>query len=321
MILITGATGRVGRELVYALQKNKKFAGKISLLVRDVAAAKKIFGPKITYYESDLNNDLDNAKIAKACNGVDNIIHLAGLIDYSASESQTMAVNFGGTARLLNAAKMQRKKPRILFLSSTSIYRGINGKINENTPPRPINAYGKSKLASEKAIMESGLNFVIIRSPLIYGSDFKTGFSLIIRAIKSGKMPIIGFGKNVISYIHISDLVCALILCLESKLKSGTFIVSSGESKTQKELYTQIAKMLNVSPPGLHVPKFVVYSGAGLAHSLYRFFGKTPKVFREYVDTLADNREYDISKARKILHFQPKVPLEQGIKGLIFENK
>ena len=86
MILITGATGRVGRELVEELQKSGKYGGKIRILVRDAAAAKRLFGKGVQIYEGDLGSPHDFIAIAEACKGVGKIVHCAAAVDYSLPE-------------------------------------------------------------------------------------------------------------------------------------------------------------------------------------------------------------------------------------------
>ena len=250
--------------------------------------------------------------------GVEQIIHLAALIDYSASEKEVFDANFESTRQLILAAKLQKIPPKIIFLSSTSIYRGVRGNIiDENTHPNPTNAYGKSKLASEKAIISSGLPYIILRPPIVYGKGFETGFGQIIRMIQKKRMPIIGNGTNFIPFIHISDLVDAITIAIGSNLENESFIVSSGEKFSQKQLYSIIAKNLGVAPPSIHIPKSIAYHGVGFAHMLYLLIGKKPRIFKEYVHTLAESKNYDISKARRLLGYAPKVKFQNGLKEII----
>ncbi|MEK6953871.1 MAG: NAD-dependent epimerase/dehydratase family protein [Candidatus Micrarchaeota archaeon] len=317
MILITGATGRIGGALAKRLISSKKYKGKVRILVRDVLKAKTQFGSTVEIFEGDLASAHDFIAIAQACKGVDAIIHCAASVDYSLPEREMMQQNYFGTARLIKSAKLQKKSPKFIFISSTSIYRGVDGEISEATPPKPFNAYGKSKLEAENALKNSGLNYIILRPSVVYGEGFKTGFAPVIKMIAKGRMPIIGFGKNHIPHIYLSDLVDAIILALESKLKHEDFIISSGEKITQLEAYGIIAKELGVSPPNLHFPKSISYFAAGLGHSLYLLLGKKPKIFREYVHTVAENKVINIGKATKLLHFRPKVGFKAGIKKLI----
>ncbi|MFH0971533.1 MAG: NAD-dependent epimerase/dehydratase family protein [Candidatus Micrarchaeota archaeon] len=318
MILITGATGRVGRELLGRLLAEKKYRGKLRILAHNLFEAQKMYGSKVEIYQGDLSSEHDFIALAEACKNVDLIVHLAGLVDYSASGSEFMAANYHGTLKLIKAAKLQRKPPKFIFLSSTSIYRGAKSEqISEKTKPFPSNAYGRSKLAAEGALRESGLDYLILRSPIIYGKGFKTGIGDVVKLIKKRRMPILGNGNNHIAYIHISDLVDALVSAINSKLKNQEFIFSSGEAKTQNELFEAVAKELHVPSPRIHIPTSVAYLSTSAIRLLYRLLGLKPKIFKEYVHTLAESRVYNISKAKKMLHFRPKIKINDGIKEMI----
>ncbi|MBI5225567.1 NAD-dependent epimerase/dehydratase family protein [Candidatus Micrarchaeota archaeon] len=318
MILITGATGRVGQNLIKSLLLNPKYKKKIRILARDDRQAMALFGKSVEIFEANLSSKNDFIPIAQAMDGADKIIHLAALVDYSASEKEIFDANFESTRQLILAAKLQKTPPKIIYLSSTSIYRGVSCKIiNENTPPHPDNAYGKSKLASENAIISSGLPYIILRPPIVYGKGFETGFGKIISMIKKRRMFVIGSGENLIPFIHISDLIDAISIAIESDIENDSFILTSGEKLTQKQLYLLISKNLGVSPPFLHIPKSIAYHGVGFAHLLYLLFGKKPRIFKEYVHTLAQSRQYDISRARRLLGYAPKVRFQTGIKELL----
>ncbi|HLC47525.1 MAG TPA: NAD-dependent epimerase/dehydratase family protein [Candidatus Norongarragalinales archaeon] len=317
MMLITGATGRVGRALVFKLIGKKEYRGKVRILVRDMEAANALFGSAVKAFKADLCSPRDFPTLENACMGVDTIVHCAAQVDYSIDEEEMMLANFMGTAQLLKAARLQKKRPRFIYISSTSIYRGSGHGIDENTKPHPFNAYGKSKLEAERAIRDSGLDYIILRPPIVYGKGFTTGFSLVVRLIRKGQMFILGSGSNYIPHIHLSDLVDALILALKSKLRKGEFNISSGEKVTQEESYRIIAGDLGVAPPKIHIPKRIAYIAAGIGHALYMMVGRKPKIYKEYVHTLAESRVFNIERAERMLHYRPKVKFREGILEMI----
>jgi len=316
MLLITGATGRVGQELVRSLLKrNEKFR----ILSHDAANACRVFGKNIEIIEADLTTPLSFPAIERACRGVDCIIHLAALVDYSASEKETMLANFFSTQQLIKAAEMQgeEKKPRFVFLSSTSVYRGTSASLmDEKIQRRASNAYGRSKLAAEKALEKSSLDFIILRSVMIYGKSFHEGFSDVIRRIKEGRMHIIGKGDNIVPFIHVSDVVQAIELAINSKVKREDFIITSGESWTQEGLFADIAKRLGVSAPIKHTPKMLAYLFADFGALKARLTGGK-KFYREYIFTLCENRRFSTEKAKRLLKFNPEVKFGNGIKEVL----
>ncbi|MFH1257375.1 MAG: NAD-dependent epimerase/dehydratase family protein [Candidatus Micrarchaeota archaeon] len=318
MLLVTGATGKVGRALIEALLKGKKWRNKIRVLVRKREEAGRAFGKNVQIAEADLSSGHDFIAIAEACKGVDEIAHLAALIDYGAPDEKLMRLNYRGTEMLIRAAKLQKKPPKFIFLSSTSIYRGVKEEIvGEKTKPCPLNAYGRSKLLAENALKESGIPYIILRSPIVYGKGFTEGFSRVIKMIKRGRMVIIGKGDNPIPHINIGDLVKALELCINSKVENEDFIVASSERLTQEQMYAILAKALHVPAPKLHVPKAVAARAIEGISAIYRLLGKKPKIFKEYVHTLADRRVFNTAKAQKMLHFRSSIPLREGVLELL----
>jgi UDP-glucose 4-epimerase len=318
MLLITGATGRVGRALILELLKEKGWRNRIRVLVRDPSEAKRVFGKRVEINEADLSSEHDFIAVAEACKGIDQIVHLAAIVDYGAPDKDMVRLNYRGTEMVIRAAKLQKRSPKFIFLSSTSIYRGVKEEVvTEKTKPHPQNAYGRSKLLAETALKESGLPYIILRSPIMYGKGFMEGFSRVIKLMRKGRMVVIGDGKNQIPHIHIGDLVKALEACISSKITDEDFIVASSEKLTQEQMYGVLAKAMRVRPPKIHVPRAIASSLIGGIFAIYRLFGQKPKIFKEYVHTLADRRVYNTAKAQKMLHFRSGIPLKEGVLELL----
>ncbi len=320
-VLITGATGRLGVRLVERLRARRN-PPQLRLLVHSLEKARKIFGKTAELVEHDFSQD-DFIGLAQACQGVEAVIHLAGLVDYDAPAPLLHRVNAQGTRQLVQAARLQRVQ-KFIFVSSTSIYRGVKltsaKSIRETTRPHPTNAYGKSKLEAEGFVRQSPLNYVILRPPIVYGPGFDQGFSLIARLLSRGRLPYIGKVDNVISFIHVDDLLSSIELALSEKVAREDFLVTSGESFTQKELLDRFSTALRVPKPSRHVPLSAVHALVSLYELTRPVTGKRSPL-REYVQTLTLDRRYDISKARKMLHFRPTVTLERGLDAYVSSLK
>ena len=293
-ILVTGGTGRIGRQLVRALQK-KGF--EVRVFTRK---PEKEVGVETT---GELN--------ASGCRAV---IHLAASIDYLAPEEELFEANVELTRKALAAAK--KAKARFVFMSSTSLYHAPPSlPINEEQEPTPVNAYGRSKLAAEQLVKNSGLTHCIVRAPMVYGPGFKTGFCKVFKLLRKGKLQLIGNGKNRIAFIHVDDLVSALLLALKEK---GEFIVDSGEQYSQKELYSLACRELGVKTPHNQVPKWLAYALARASTFYAKAFHKKPLLLAEEVNTLAQDRVFDCSRARA-LGFKPRKKLARELPKVIRE--
>ncbi len=303
MILITGATGRLGKSLVPALLEN---GYELRILAKE---GENPSWDNVEVVRGDIN---DFQALDKACKNVDTIIHLAGIIDYH-DRQLTEKINYEGTRNAVNAA-IKNNAPRFIFMSSVSVYgKSKYLPMDENHPRNPKSCYGESKMLAENYVLSSGLNCVVIRSPAIYGKEYMEGFANILKAIKSDKMSIIGDGKNHIQFIHVSDCVQAFLLILSHKDANGVFNIAGPDVMTQEEIVSLAAKILGVEAPKGHVPKAAAYAIAGLEKIKSRMTKSEPRLKAEFVGIISDDRYYDIGRAKRILGFEPKVDYAQGI--------
>lgn len=316
-VLVTGAGGRLGRKLVQALYA-KEF--QLVLLDRDAETVKESLknsgakaGAKII--QCDIAS-CDEEALARALAGVDAVVHLAALLDYSAPRAKIFAVNVEGTRKLAAASKKAGVK-RFVFASSTSVWRGARGLLDEESSVQPVNAYGESKLLAEGVLEKSGLPYVILRIALIYGQGFEEGFKQVVLLVKKKRMPLIGSGRNRIGFVHVDDVVQAFLLALTKKeALNQTFLIASGENLSQKKLLETLARELGAPAPRMRVPKFLAYFAAWLSERGLLFGGR---LRREHVGTLCEDRCYDITKARRVLGFKPRVEFEKAL-GEVIES-
>jgi nucleoside-diphosphate-sugar epimerase len=295
-ILVTGATGRVGRHIVNALLESGE---KVRVLIRDKMTE---FENVETFY-GDL---LDKEALKKAVDGIDTVFHLAAVVDYSAPKEQMYQVNVGGTKNILEVFKGNK----FIYLSTTAVLgKKLKSPADESTPYSPSNFYGKTKMEAEKFVKAN--NGIVVRSPDVLMPRFTEGYDMVFSKLMEGKMSIIGDGKNFIDYIYITDLIQALLLAMEKGKKGEIYMVSGKGVKTQKECLEIASKFLNVEPPKKYVSAF----SALLSSKIRRKKDFTP----EYVEKILRNRTYDITKAKNELGFDPKIDLETSIK-LMVEN-
>jgi dihydroflavonol-4-reductase len=305
--LITGASGRIGRYLVPALLRS---GDEIKVLVKE----NMIDNENVEIFYGDL---LDKESLKKAVEGVDTIFHLAALTDYLAPKEDMYKVNVIGTKNLLEVSR--RKK--LIYLSSTAVM-GNKFKelpLNEETPCNPSGSYGKTKLEAEKLVKEAG--GIIIRSPDVFGPGFIEGYDFILSGLESGELPIVGDGKNFIQWIHVKDLVQALVLAKDLGKPGEVYIVAGKEFKTLKELLDILCKYLGVEMPKKHTPSLLAKAMAQSKVIKGKLSKERPELIPEYIDKITSNKTFDISKARKYLGFEPQVGYEEGAKEIVEDYK
>ena len=137
--------------------------------------------------------------------------------------------------------------------------------------------------------------------------------------IEKGKMPIIGSGDNLIQWIHISDLIHALLLAKDNGKPGEIYLVAGRETKTQKELFSLLAKYLNVKSPDKKVPKQLAYLLAYRSMLSAKMKGRNPKLRPEHISRITSSRTFDIRKSEQELKFEPAVDYERGAREQLEE--
>jgi nucleoside-diphosphate-sugar epimerase len=304
-ILVTGASGRVGRHLVEALVERGE---RVKALIMDFDTAPK-------NAEIVRGSLLDKNVAVEAVEGADVVYHLAAVLDYAAPKSLMFDVNVTGTKNLLEASHASR----FIYLSSTAVYGyRANSLITEATPYAPSGFYGRTKLLAEKLVLDR--HGMVIRSPDIFGKGFQDGYEYVLMRLEKGTMPIIGSGDNKIHWIHINDLTDALLLAKDRGRPGEVYLVAGKEAKPQKELLALLTKHLGAEMPSRHVPKYMASMMAYYEVLVSRLRGSKPKVIPEYISKITSDRVFDTSKARRELGFEPRVGYDAAAKELVDEH-
>lgn len=305
-VLVTGGTGRIGKHLINALIKQGE-------TVRALVLEGMVENENVEIFYGDV---LNKEALAKAADGVDVIYHLAAIVDYLAPKDLMFKVNVIGTKNLLEASKAKK----FIYLSSTASMGKKLKEIpaNENTQCNPSDFYGKTKFDAERLVKEAG--GIVIRSADVFGQGFTEGYEYVISGLENGVLPVVGDGKNFIQWIHISDLIQALLLAKENGKPGETYIVAGKEIKTLNECIELLCKYLNVETPKKHASKFLAKTAAKYKVFKAKISKERPKIIPEYIEKMTANRSFDISKAKKELGFEPKVSYEEAAKEMVEEH-
>lgn len=202
--LVTGATGFIGSHLAEALRSR---GDEVTGLVRSPSKAAALDPLGVRLIQGDLD---DPDALARAVEGQDVVFHVAGLVA-AKDESEFLRVNRDGTARLADAAARARVG-RFVYVSSMAAGgpAGRGCPLTGAEPARPVTAYGRSKLAAEKAVMEGALPWVIMRPPTVYGPRDREVLK-VFRMARWGIAPVFGDGSQELSAVHGVDLAGALV--------------------------------------------------------------------------------------------------------------
>jgi len=257
-VLVTGATGFIGRAVVAALAQDGQ----------GVRAAVRR-PPQPPFPDAvEVVQHLDLAQPIHwrpLLDGVDRVIHLAGIAHTGGVERELYErVNCTATAELA-AAAAQSGVSRFVFVSSIRAQSGPSADhaLTERDPPEPTDAYGRSKLAAEAAVRASGVPFTILRPVLLYGPGVKGNFALLLRAAGSRwPLPLKDFG-NRRSLLYIGNFISALSFVLSAPAAIGeTYVVAdSGIPPRLSDVIATLRKARNSRPLLVPIPPHLVEIG------------------------------------------------------------
>ena len=239
-ILVTGASGFIGRPLIAAFVQNRY---QVRAAVRRPPQPPLPDGVEVVQH-ADLTQPVDWRPLLE---GVDTVIHLAGIAHTGRGSAASLYdhVNREATERLVSAAARAAVK-RFVFVSSIRAQSGAaaDHALTEADPPAPTEAYGRSKLAAEEAVRASGVPFTILRPVLVYGPGVKGNFALLLRAARSHwPLAVKNFG-NRRSLLGIDNFVSAIEFVLSTLATLGeTYIVADpGMPPRLSDLFTMLRR-------------------------------------------------------------------------------
>lgn len=315
-ILVTGATGFIGRNLVNLLREEGHY---VRALVRDTECAKKLLGTdNIEYVVGDVT---DKRSLENICNNISVVYHLAALMGHDLpSESafrKFREVNTDGTKRIAESC-LGTGIEKFIYVSSTAAIGLLKDKVvNEGTPCRPYTPYQVSKYEGELVVREltekRGLPGVVIRPSMVYGVGFRGDFATVAKVVKTGFFPKIGFGRNLSPALYIDDVVNCLNKVKEKAAVGATYIISSEESYELDKVARVIAKALKVKVRLIFLPKFAAIIGAWILERISLLVGKKPLVTARNILSATTDRVFDVSKAQRELGLRQSVTIEKGL--------
>jgi nucleoside-diphosphate-sugar epimerase len=313
-VLVTGGSGFLGSHVAEQLAN----AGhQVVALVRKSSNRK--FLSTLKNVELAEGSVEDRPSLERAVQGVDAIVHSAGLVK-ARTEAEFFACNTQGTVNLLEAAIAHAPNlRRFVHVSSLEACGpSLDGKPVPIDQERPVTAYGRSKLAAEKEVIarRDKLPSVILRPAAIYGPrdvEILEAF----RAARRRQYPVIGDGSMLGCYTYGPDCARACIKAIDADVESGSiYFVDDGEplpmARAMGELLHEAlgtAPLLRVGVP------FPLLQIASLGREAYgKIRGKAVMLTREKVKMLSHHWVCESTKTREDLDWAPEVSFPEGLR-------
>ena len=308
-VLVTGATGFIGGHLVRGLVQR---GSRVVCLVRAGSCLDRLGSLPVDLVSGDLD---DAAALRTAVRGVSHVYHLAGLIKARRAE-EFHRVNGEGTARLLEAcARSGDAPPRVVLVSSLAACgpSTVDAPLTEEATPRPLSAYGQSKLAAEREAHARAdrLPIVVIRPPVVYGPGDRA--TLVFFRLANLGLSLVADVQ--LSLVHVDDLVRGLLLAGRAEAATGTtYFVSGDERPTLQELMRLIAAGLGRRVVGVRIPYPVAHLAARGVELASGLAGRPAMFTRDKARELYQPAWCcRADRARRELGFVQHVMLEQGL--------
>lgn len=311
-VLVTGATGFIGRHLIERLTHENHLIRALVLPEEDMSAVEPV---SMDIVRGDV---CDYQAVERAAVNCQLIFHLAAKTEASGSSRKALeAVNIQGTANVARAA-LHVGADRLVFCSSGALYgRAIrNRSINEETIPTPDSVYGKSKFLAERILLahhkQDGLPVVLARISAVFGPGAISWLNL-FQTIASGRFRLIGAGHNHHHVADVLDVVEGLALCGSVKgIEGRTYIIAGSESVQLRDLIKTIGEEVGLirSPMNIPAGPFRLYEIASshvYAWTSYRL----PRADR--IDLYLGDRAFDLYRSRQELGYTPKVSTREAV--------
>lgn len=303
-LLVTGANGFVGMAFCQALMA----AG-----VPFVPCVRKLPVRGTSWPPAFESGDLaGQVNWRPALDGCSTVVHLAARVHIMGKqvadpEALYRAMNVDATMRLAEQAAQQAVH-RFVYVSSVKVNgeRTLGKPFRANDEPAPEDAYGRSKLAAEKALVQgfagTGIELVIVRPPLVYGSGVRANFLRLVQLVKSGAPLPFGGIRNRRSMVALDNLVDFLMLCTTHPAAADTtWMVSDNHDLSLPDLISKIAEAMGRRPRLLPLPPGLLSAGAALLGQ------------RAVAGRLLDSLQVDVSPALERLGWKPPIDVDTGI--------
>jgi nucleoside-diphosphate-sugar epimerase len=313
-VLVTGATGFIGRHLVHRLIER---GCRVSCLVRATSGADELRSAGAQFVTGDVTDRVVMGRVVAASQpGI--VFHLAGLLKALRTDD-FLRVNAGGVESVA-AACADCAEPPVLVVVSSLAAAGpcVDGRPREESDsPTPVSAYGRSKLAAEQtaARYAAKVPITIVRPPIVFGAGDRATLEIFRPIARWGLHVVPGRSPRRFSLIHVADLVDGLLLAAEKGERlhpdglsgQGVYFMAMEENPT----YAQLGEAIGTALGKKHVTVIrlpgPLVQGIGLCGSVMSWIRRRPAWINsdKMTEALAGSWMCSSAKARTDLGWYP----------------
>jgi nucleoside-diphosphate-sugar epimerase len=317
-LLVTGGTGFIGSHL--AEEGRRRGAEVVAFGLTDRPEEKGNAELLSGMGAEVLPGSITEADLCRrAMQGVTHVFHLAvAMREGGKSDEFFESINLDGTRHLLEAASQQRVE-RFVYCSTIGIYgHRAPGITREDSPLSPGNIYERTKVSAELLVRDfaerCGVPSVILRPADVYGPRDQRLLKM-FKGVSRGRFPLFGSGKGRRHMVYVEDVVSAFFKACErdAALNEG-LIVAGPTACTLRELLDEVARATGSKRYGVRLPLAPMLGLAAVVEDVSSRLGIDPPIYRRRMDFFHSDSEFDTSRARRVLDWEPKVDLPEGIR-------
>ena len=325
-VLITGATGFIGRHLIPVLEAQ---GHELTLGLRnpDTAARLPKSEPGSQQRRLVVVGEIDeHTDWREALQEADAVVHLAArahvLDEGSGEEAALTRINERGTRRLVDQAVDAGVERFILMSSIGAVTTGSDECVTLHTPCTPDTPYGQSKRAAECALIEratgSHMGWTILRPTLVYGPGNPGNMRRLIALVKRGLPLPLGAIRNRRSFTFVRNLTDLIEVVLSHpNARDATFLVADGDDLSTPELVDKIALNVGVRTPLISVPLPLIRGIAQASDAWTAATGAAVPFGTPTLRRLESSLYVDVEPLRTQLDWSPPFSVDEGLRCML----
>ena len=318
--LLTGATGFVGSHVAEALAARGETVHAVVRPGSDTALLEPL-GTRL--FRGDL---ADPGVLKEAAAGTDVVIHCGAKVGDWGPVDDYRKVNVAGLGHLLDAVR-GRPLHRFVLVSTLGVYEARHHHGTDETEPLPeqhIDGYTQSKVEAERlaldAFRKEGVPVVVLRPGFVYGPRDRTVLPRIAGRLQEGSVLYIAQGKYALNTTHVTNLVDAILLAVDSPAAVGeVFNVTDGEFVSKRRFFEAIADGIGAKRPTRSVPVWLARILARWREGKFRRENRPypPRITQAQLKFAGLNLDFSIAKARTKLGYSPRVSFDDGMRAAL----
>jgi len=317
--LLTGVNGFIGS---YVAKRLLAKGHNVRGIVRQTSDLKLIQDLDIELCKGDIT---DRQSLSEHFNGIEIVIHFAGLASDWGADNLFYAINVKGTQNVALTAEENGVK-RFVYISSAALhgFQNLRFMDEETTLPESKFPYCRTKKEAEQWLFKfsqsSKMELVVLRPGNVFGPADHTFIEKYLEAMQANKIVYIDGGKHWTCPTFIGNLSEGIIqACFEPKALDQVIILTDGLEIDWKTFTEKFAEGLDLRTVKISVPYHAAYFLAYLMEVIYKILGlkKAPLLTRYRISNGGRDYHFSIEKARAVLHFEPKISFSEAVEQTV----